>query len=346
LTAHEVANRLGYFLWNSMPDADLFRAADTGALATLEGVSAQARRMLQDPRAAQMLAAFHADWLETARLSGADKDARAFPIWTRELQQAMAKETRLYVEEAFLRGSGSFEGLFLGTKTFANAALARVYGVAGPTGREMVPVSLDPKQRAGLVTQAGLLAAYAGDKQTSPVIRGQFVRERLLCADTPEAPPDNNFVPPDPTPGTTTRERFAEHARNPACRGCHEMIDGIGFGLEAYDPVGRYRETDGGKPVDVSGQIVGTRDLDGSFRGAIELAQRISRSRQARECLGDHVFTYALGRAPDAADACARQAIQAAFSGSSHNLRELVLAVARSEAFAYRQVPATEGGTP
>ena len=166
-----------------------------------------------------------------------------------------------------------------------NAELATFYGVTPPTGTGFQKVMLDPLQRAGIVTQPAILASNAKPNQTSPVLRGKFVREQLLCQQLPSPPANLVIMVPQVTPGSTTRQRFAMHESQSSCAACHKLMDGMGLGFEQYDPLGRWRTTDQGLPIDASGTIVATDDIDGDFVGGVALAQKLASSSETRGLL-------------------------------------------------------------
>jgi len=165
-----------------------------------------------------------------------------------------------------------------------------------------------------------------------------LVRQNFLCQPLPPVPDDVDNVAPDPSPDATTRERFAEHTADVACSGCHYLIDGLGFGFEHYDPVGAWRTTDSGLPVDASGEIVGTTEIDGEFVGAVELAERLATSSEVRACVAQQWFNFALGRVPSAGDSCSTEALYERFAASGFNVRELVLALVETRAFGMRRL--------
>src|SRR5690606_29966208 len=236
--------------------------------------------------------------------------------------------------------AGNASALFTSKVVYVTPRLATLYGVAPPS-TDLAPVELP--DRAGLLTQPALLAVLAHPDQSAPVLRGAFVRERLMCLPVPPPPPTVNNMPPDPDPNATTRERFRVHTESDECRACHQLIDGIGFGLEAYDQLGRYRELENGLPVDVSGDVVGTGDpeLDGPYAGAQALAARLGSSRRVADCLARSWYQYAVGRTPAEADACSLEQVTSAFQRSQGDLRELLVAVTLSDGFRYR-APLTE----
>jgi len=329
---YQLANRLSYFLWGTMPDAPLFAAAAAGQLTTVEGLQAQVQRMLADPRAADMAADFFDDWLDVNVLASRPKDPTLYPMWNQDLASAMETEFRAF-GSATLTGSGSFAELLTGTSTSVNQALAAVYGVSGVTGTSPKPATLDANQRSGVLTLAGFLTVTGATDGSSPVRRGHAIYTRLLCDVLPDPP--NNVPPPQPpTPGLTTRQRFEQHDQNACTGACHNAMDPIGFGFERYDGVGAYRTADQSLPVDPSGQI----PLDGTtqaFPDALALTRMLAASPQVQTCFARQWIRYALNRWDGASDLASVQAAASAFQASG-NMRDLVAAVAASRTFRYR----------
>ena len=182
------------------------------------------------------------------------------------------------------------------------------------------------------------MALFAHADQSAPVLRGAFVRERILCLPVDPPPPEVNPNPPPVDVNATTRERFAQHTAEPSCAGCHVLIDGVGFGFERYDQFGRYRELENSLPVDESGEVVGTEDpqLEGTFVGAAELATRIAGSDRVRDCVATHWYRYAMGRVEDTADACSLEDVKRRFRAGNGQFSELLVGIALSDAFRYR----------
>jgi hypothetical protein len=334
-----LASRLSYFLWGSMPDDELFAAAEAGRLAGPDEVAAEARRMLADPRARAMVARFHEEWLDYDRVLavGRGKSAQYFPEWSADYAPLMLEEARAFVGHVvFDDPAGDLTTLLTAPYTFVNARLGSFYGLEGaPAGEAFGRV--EAGGRAGLLTLGALLAFHAHSDQTSPVHRGQLVRERLLCDPVPPPPPEVTISVPAVDAGATARERFAQHSRGAACAGCHAKLDPIGFGFENFDGVGRFRATEpGGAPVDAAGELKGT-DVDGQFVGAAELAARLARSGQVRDCYVAQWFRFAHGRGEEAeADRCTLATLREAFGASGGNVRELLVAMTRTDAFLFR----------
>jgi hypothetical protein len=336
---YQIANRLSYFLWGTMPDAALFAAAAAGQLTTAGGVQAQAQRMLADPKAADMIADFVDDWLDVNVLSSRPKDPTIYSMWNQDLATAMETEFRGYGSAAVL-GTGLFSDLLTGTKSSVNQALATIYGVSGVTGTAAQPVSLPAAQRGGLLTLAGFLTLTGATDGSSPVRRGHAVLTRLLCGILPD-PPANVPPPQPPTPGLTTRQRFTEHDQNTCTGGCHVAMDPIGFGFEHYDGVGQYRTTDQNLPVDSSGTIV----LDGqtqTFPDALALGTMLAASPQVQSCFATQWMRYALNRWDTSADLASIQGATGSFQAAGLNMRDLITAVTTSRTFRYRAPGAGE----
>jgi hypothetical protein len=336
LTPWEMASRLSYLLWGTMPDAALMAAAEAGKLATRDEVMAQARRLVEDPRATAMVTNFGEQWLQLRDLADADKDPVAFPRYKDELRDLWKQETDAFLA-AVWKGDARLDTLLSAPWSMMNGALAAFYGVSGPSGDAFTRVMLDPAQRAGVLTQGALMAAKSGPDQTSPVQRGVFVREQMLCQPLPPPPPEVNAMPPmlDPKGMLTTKERFAAHRKDPSCASCHDLIDNIGFGFENYDPLGLYRTTENGKPIDASGKFQGT-DVDGPFRGAVEMAGKLVASKDVERCMATHWFDFSFGRPRTDQDACTEQTLGGVFASSGGDFRQLLLAITQSDAFFFK----------
>jgi hypothetical protein len=335
---YQIASRLSYFLWGTMPDAMLFSAADGGQLLAPEGVRTQVTRMLADSKAQAFVSDFVADWLDINVVQSRPKDAMLYAMWNPDLASAMETEFRSFGTTAVL-GSGLFADLLTGNKSSVNQALASVYGVSGVTGTTPKAVTFDASQRAGILTLAGFLTVTGASDGSSPVRRGHAVYTRLLCGTLPD-PPGNVPPPQPPTPGLTTRQRFEMHDMNACTGACHAAMDPIGYGFEHYDGIGAFRTTDQNLPVDSSGSIT----LDGkmhTFADAPALARLLADSPQAQACFAKQMTRYALNRWDSAADAWSIKEAATAFQAST-NMRDMISAVATSRTFRYRAPAAGE----
>lgn len=298
LSAHELAERLSYLLWRSMPDDELFAAANSGALLSEEGLLAQVNRMWRDPKTLDMSHDFHRQWLHLDAFENLRKDLPSEgPDDIGALTRAWRESLLHFADDALFReGANGVDALLSSPSVWLADSTASLYGFAGQTG----PVDFPADQRAGLVTQPGLLALLAHAEQTSPIHRGIFVREKLLCEQLPPPPPDLVITPPSPDPNSTTRERFAAHTEEESCQGCHVLIDPIGFGFEGYDALGRFRQAENGLPIDDSGELLytwsGDAALEGPFSGAVQLAHRLADAPQVRDCIATQWWRFSLAR--------------------------------------------------
>ncbi len=340
----QMASRLSYFLLGSMPDPELFAAAEQGALSTPEQVAEQARRLLALPRARDRIGLFFTEWLQLRNIERMEKDPTLFPQYSLELGPLLEQQVQLFATYVILDQGGTAMDLLTAPYTFISPELAPLYGVAAPAGTGFSKVDLDPSQRAGLLTHVGLLASLAKANQTDPIHRGKFVRERLLCDTVPPPPVNAVITPPVVTPDATTRERFNQHRADPACAGCHMLMDEIGLGFEHYDALGQWRDTENGLPVDATGNIVGT-DVEGTFDGAVDLAQKLAQSQQVRDCLAQTWFRFAHGRSATAADAGHLTLLSQKFSEGAFKMSELLVAVTQTRAFREQLVPDPNVGT-
>jgi hypothetical protein len=341
LGAYQIASRLSYFIWGSMPDDVLLAAAAAGQLDTAAGVMTQARRLLADPRAKDTVSSFFSDWIALDGLAARTKDTTVYASYTPAVMQAMLDETSAFVQNVAFGGDGRL-ATFLGAPySYLDGALATEYGVQ-TTGTTLVKTSLDPTQRAGFMTQGSFLALTGNADGSNPVRRGKFVYTKLLCNVMP--PPPANVPPPAPaSAGGTTRQRFETHDQNACAKGCHTLMDPIGFAFENYDGIGQWRTTDNGLPVDATGSIT----LDGktqTFTDAIGLTALLATSPEVRNCFSGEWLRYALARPDTPADAASMQATNAAFAADSASLQDLIAATATVRSFRYRSL--SPGETP
>ena len=337
LTQHNLAARLSYFLWNAPPDAQLSAAADAGGLGTVDGVRKEVQRMLTDQRGVDMIIDFHNQWLGYWAWE-MGKDVKVYPEFE-ALQPSLLQETNRFISDAIATDGGKLDTLLLSTSTFVNQALAPVYGVTMPGGADWAKVPLDPKQRAGLLTEPAFLAAHGSYDGSSPIRRGLAIRERLLCSPMPVPPPGADSTFPAATPSQTTRQRFDKHRTDPTCASCHALMDKIGYAFESYDGIGRFRTTENGVPVDDSGELLGS-DIDGAFKGAPDLAHRLAGSKQVQQCVTTQWFRYAFGRLDSDADKCTLEALNKSFAAGDFKVDALVKAIVETDAFlAYRPLP-------
>lgn len=323
LGPYDLASRLSYFIWGTMPDQALFDAAAGGRLATDADLVTQAQRMLQDPRAEDAVVAFFEELFELDGLADLPKDSKTYPDYTPAVTSALEDASAAFVKSVF-SSSGKLDALLTADFSLSDqTALAKVYSSSGTGAR-----------RGGLLVQPGFLSVTGAADESHPVKRGKAVYTKLLCGDLP-APPAN--VPPaqPASAGGTTRQRFTEHDQNPCAKACHTLMDPFGFAFEHYDGIGRYRTEDNGSPVDSTSQAT----IDGRtqpFADALELSKILATSDTVRSCVAKQWFRFAFTRSETDGDAPSLAGISAAFARNDYNLRDLLPAIAASRSFRYR----------
>jgi hypothetical protein len=341
VTGYEMASRLSYMLWNSMPDDELFAAAEEGRLQTPEEVAEQARRMLDDPKARDMVGNFYRQWLMLEGVDALQKDSETYPDFSPEIAAALRAETEAFLDYIVWEDDRDFTAIFTSSLSFRNGALSTFYGEEGPTGEQLEPVELDPAKRAGILSQGSIMSVHSKSNQSSPIHRGKFVREQIFCHNLPAQPDDIPVVAPDLDPTLTTRERFAAHREDPVCAGCHGLMDPIGFGFENFDGVGRFRSEENGLAVDASGELTAT-DVDGPFNGAVELSAKLAESEEVQNCVVTQAFRFGYGRGESEDDLHTLETLRVGFGDSGRNLKELFVQMTQTEAFLYRPIAGGE----
>lgn len=327
----ELASRLSYFLWSSMPDDALFEAAATGSLRSAEALRRQTKRMLADPRSSALVENFGGQWLQLRNLAQAQPDAERFPAFDEELRESMLRESELFFD-SIVREDRSILDFLDSDFTFVNESLARHYGIGDVSGAEFRRVELPNEQRGGLLGQASLLTISSYPTRTSPVLRGLWVLENILGQSPPPPPPDVPELEIQEGPlGGTLREQLEAHRSNAGCMSCHRVMDAIGFGLENYDATGRWRERERDLPLDTSGTLPG----DYSFQSPAELRKILveTEAQSFSRTLAKKLLTYALGRGVDRHDNPAVDEIQRQVVDADYRFSALVGAIVSSEPF-------------
>ncbi|MBL9105436.1 MAG: DUF1592 domain-containing protein [Myxococcales bacterium] len=336
LSDHEVAAKLSYMLWNTMPDDELFAAADAGGLTDPAGVEVQAARMLDDPRAHAMVASFHYQLLKVDHYIDVYKDPVKFPSYDPAMNDAMVKETMMFVEDVVFAQNGDLATLLTAPYTFVNQTLAPLYGAAPPQDDAFVRVDLDPAQRAGILTQIGFLASNAGAFENDPIHRGVFLNLQLLCTGLPPPP---NVVPPLPPPkdGESLRERIDRHTGKGTCgEACHgNLINPLGFAFENYGPLGEWQTMDAGKPVDAAAEFQ-FKAGKLAFDGGVELANLMADDEGAHRCYVGHLLEYGYARDPQLADKALIDRITAGSLTGDISIKQIILELTRDAAFLTR----------
>ncbi len=333
LSAHELAARLSYFLWATTPDDALSQVADTGMLTEPAVLQAQIARMLADPKAKTLTTIFAGQWLWSNQVEDAAPSSSAYPNVTVATKAAMRLETELFFEH-FLTQDVSAQGLLGSDFTFLNDTLADHYGVPRPGSATMQKVTLSKPERGSVLGQAGVLTVTSFPMRTSPVKRGAWVLANVLCQEPPPPPPGVEALPLPAIPNSTLRQRIEQHRANPTCAGCHSLMDPIGFSMESFDGVGRWRTMDtGGFPIDSAGTLPDGR----TFNGPAELSSLLKTDARFTHCMTEKLFTYGLGRAPERDERCQVDAITTDFADKGYRLSALVKSLTTSRSFTHRR---------
>ena len=339
ISQHELATRLSYFLWSSMPDAQLRRAADLGTLRNPRVLSAQVRRMLRDPKSRALAENFGGQWLQFRALESVTRDRERFPDFEDYLRLSMRRETELFIEDV-IRQDRRILDFIDGRYSFLNERLARHYGIPNVSGPDFRRVDLSDTPRGGVLTQASVLTVSSYATRTSPVLRGRWVLDNLLDAPPPEPPPDvPNLKEEEIGSAASMREQLEMHRKDPTCASCHRRMDPLGFGLENFDAVGAWRTVDGKFPIDATGTLPDGR----SFNGPEELRAILKADHQAFElCLTAKLLTYALGRGLERYDKRTVSCIVSRLPEHEYRFSGLILEIVNSLPFQSRR----SGSTP
>jgi hypothetical protein len=348
LSPYEVASRLSFMLWGTTPDATLSQAADQGQLTTPQQILAQAQRMLQDPKAHDMVSAFHRFYLlmgTNTRWDSAQRDTSLFPTFSKDLIPVMAAETEKFFD-GLTFANGTFQDFFTSTAAYVTAATAPLYGLdAGSFGTDLKPVALDAKQRPGFLTRAGFLNAYSSYNRTSPILRGAFITKQILGFD-PGAPPPGatqTALPAQTATLDTNRKQVDAQTADPACSGCHHtFINPPGFVLEAYNAVGTWQtqEATTGAAIDTTADVM----IDNApvhVANPAELMAALAASTQAQQRYADLWVNYAYERSDDPLDSCTVSDLTAKISAGGYTIVNLITDLTQTDAFRLRAVEVT-----
>lgn len=332
LTGEEAATALAYLLTGGPASADLLAQGRQGALATADGREPAARALLATPEGKAQIQRFVLEWIGADAVDSSSKDAALFPEWP-GMRADVLTESRWIIDSVLFQGDGKLSSLLLTDTTYMTPALAGYYTDMSGAGR--VPF---PAPRRGLLLAGAFLAANSQPASTAPVKRGAAVRKKLLCQVLPV--PTNlgviNVPPPDPT--KTTRERFSAHGATPVCAACHAELDPIGFAMESFDAVGRYRTTENGKAVETHGELLNAGDATGTFANGVELLQRLADAKIVKQCFPRQVFRYASGRSGGDEEETFSQFVEARPSAVEAKVLELLVDWVRSDSFMTRRV--------
>lgn len=330
LTDYELATRLSYFLWSSMPDDELFSLATKKQLRDPQVLQSQVERMLKDKRANQFVENFVGQWLQLRKLDEFQPNRTIFPEFNDALRSAMKRETFTFFASV-MRNDESVLNLLDSDYTYLNQTLAEFYGIPGVSGDQFRRVALTGTVRGGLLTQASILTVTSNPTRTSPVKRGKFVLDNLLGTPPPAAPPGVPELKEKGELTGTLRQRMEQHRADPACASCHQLMDPLGFALENFNAIGKWRVNDGETPIDSSGELPGGQKV----AGAQTLRQLLKDQYQDRfvRCLIEKTLTYALGRGLDYYDLCAVEKIENELKKSNYRFSAMIFEIVKSDAF-------------
>lgn len=340
VTDYELASRLSYFLWSSMPDEELFQLAAQAKLRDPDILESQVRRMLKDAKSEALVENFGSQWLNLRNLNEVSPDPKLFPAFSDALRKDMRQETEAFFT-AIIREDLSVMDFLFGEFTFLNERLAKHYGISGVKEDAFQKVSLKGTSRKGVLTQASILTLTSNPTRTSPVKRGKWILENLLNEAPPPPPPN---VPEleataKSSPGLSLRKQLELHRASPNCASCHKMMDPLGLGFENFNAIGQWRDQDGKLPVDATGELPG----GSRFNGPMELIQLLKqKAPEFRRCLAEKMLTYALGRGLEYYDRCAVDTITANMEKADNRFSSLVLEIVKSQPFLYRRGEATK----
>ena len=332
LDDYELAARLSYFLWSSMPDAELFALAAAGELHEVEVLEQQVDRMLADPKAEALIDNFAGQWLYIRALDNVFKDSNGFPEFTIEMRESMRHEMREFFR-TFVTEQRPLTELLTSNTTRVDDNLASLYGV-GPVGPGWHEIAFDELPRRGYLTSPGMMTVLSHPFTTSPVKRGKWILDQILCQPPPPPPPNIDIPPPDPNSGDTVAEQLAAHRADPACAVCHDDIDPLGLAFENYDAIGKFRTLDQGQPIEPAG-LLPTNNAP--FADALELADLLGASPEFPACTVQKTYIYALGRGLSLDDVPYLDEIELAHIEGGQRLPDLIKSIVTSDPFRMRR---------
>ncbi len=344
-TSWEMASRLSFLLTDAPPDEQLRQAARDDRLTDVVAIRSEAARLLDDPRSRKPLVRFFRDFMQVKNLDNLKKNVERFPQFSATLGPSMRTEIERMFEDVVFEKEGDFRQLFTTRDTYVNEELAALYGVEGITGPDFHPVTLpESARRGGLLTTVGFLAMNAHETQTSPTHRGRFIQINLLCNDIPPPPAGvNTTIPPaDPNKPTTFRQRLDNHRKDPACAGCHAMMDPIGFAFESYDAIGVYRDHDENDlPIDTVTEVDGHPVKD-----ALELGELVAELPDVGACVARRFFEHAGGHLAGEGDEGSLEHLVDDFVGADYDFKALVVALVTNDGYRYASPASTEETQP
>ena len=326
----ELASRLSFLLWNTLPDEELLLAAEAGELQTSAGLEVQARRMLADPRASDGVRNLFTELLGLYELDDLSKDPEVFTHASADLGPSAREETLMLIEQLLLVEDADYRELFTTQRTFVDRRLAALYSISAPAEEGFGEVWLEESAgRRGLLGHASILAQHAHPTSTSATLRGKFIRTVLLCHEIPPPPGDvDTSIPEADAESPTLRERIATHLEDPSCSSCHQITDPIGLGLENFDGIGRWRDTENDTTIDPSGELDGD-----AFTDSWQLGSALASHEDLGLCLTEKVYQYTTGHAIEEGEEALVDWLTASFAAADYSFQELLIQTILSDSF-------------
>lgn len=339
LEGFEVASRLSFLLWDSIPDDTLLDLAETDALVDRDAVISQAERMLADAKADTTIARFFREWSQTRMVSPADKSTEMFPFFDTDFAASVNESFDRYTI-ATVRDGGTIDDMLRGSTAWVDAAMAEFFGVQAPSGDDWAEVELDATRYRGVLTHPALQASLAHSDRTSPVFRGAFVRKRLLCEAMPPPPAGAMSVHLDLPPDPTARQESEARIARADCGACHALIDPAGLAFETFDAAGRYTTNDAlGRAIDPAGTLPGVAGMDITFADHAEMIDRLAEVPDVQKCFARHLFRFAMSRMDTDADACTIAEIEQTLVDAEGDLGAALVAIVGTDAYLQREAP-------
>ncbi len=337
-TADEMATRLSFRFWGSLPDDALRAAAKDGSLASAEGVKAQAQRLVDSPQARPVVRFFFDNLLPISGLTNLARSKDQFPMYTQPFATALREETQQFLEHEIFdpESAGTWTSALTAPYTYLNEQLATYYGIPGVQGAEFRKVTLpDTTKRLGLLTQGAIMTGTITTNESNPVLRGSFILNKIMCMNI-ALPTDPAILAqvkvPEGVTGKTARERFSQHSAQVVCAGCHQFLDPVGFALENYDAIGQWRDQDQGITIDASGKLPGDAK---PLNGPVELVKAIAVTDQAQKCFAQHWLEFGYGKTVGDTDRCTQAKLNELFKNSGGNVKQLLVNLTQTDAFLY-----------
>lgn len=331
LTPYELASRMSFFLLDTTPDPALLDHVEAGGLTTPEDIRDVAAKMIARQEAKAALLSFYAEVFRLNDITTVAKDPEFFPQFTPTLAESMRQETLLLLNDVVWERDADVREIFLADYAFVTPELAKLYGIPGATSGLLKATLPAEQKRSGILGAAAFLARFAHPARTSPTRRGNFIKTAFLCQEVPSPPPgvDTTIPTDDPSKPLTMKQKLESHMKDDTCKSCHKLMDPIGFALENYDPIGAFRTTDKGLPIDSTGSVVGF----GDFASARDIGALLSEDPAATSCMIRNLYRNSMGHIESEGEMPAIEELEEAFAGSGYRVKDLLLELVANPAF-------------